>query len=195
MSSLKPFYQGKLDVFCAMYAVLNGLRLTHNVRTLKARDILNATLLKLASKPAAFKAVLAQETDYVALVDSMLADVRKKYPLEVIRAFPPADLPDVNRLWDVCQDWLNPNGTKATNRAIVLRFSRYQEFDHKAAIRHWTTVDVMDDKIMHLFDSSHEAEAIQNMRKDSIVTFARDLDEKHLFHIHSDSVRLLRLPF
>ena len=37
---LKPFYQGKLDTFCAIYAVLNALRLTHGIRTLKAREIL-----------------------------------------------------------------------------------------------------------------------------------------------------------
>ena len=28
---LKPFYQGKLDTFCAIYAVLNALRLTHGI--------------------------------------------------------------------------------------------------------------------------------------------------------------------
>ena len=38
---LKPFFQGKLDTFCAIYAVLNALRLTHGIQTLKARDILN----------------------------------------------------------------------------------------------------------------------------------------------------------
>ena len=46
---LKPFYQGKLDTFCAIYAVLNALRLTHGIRTLKAREILNDTLMALAA--------------------------------------------------------------------------------------------------------------------------------------------------
>lgn len=192
---LKPFYQGKLDVFCAMYAVLNGLRLTHSVRTMKARDLLNDTLLKLASKPAAFKAALNQETDYVALVDSMLADVRKKYPLEVIRPFQAADLPGLERFWDTCQDWLNPNGSKAGNRAIIVRFSRFHQLDKPAAIRHWTTVDVMDANTMHLFDSSHDAEAIQNLSRKSVVMSPRDLDEDHLFLMHSDTTRFLRLPF
>lgn len=193
---LKPFYQGKLDVFCAMYAVLNGLRLTHNVRTLKARDLLNETLLKLASKPAAFRAVLNQETDYVALVDSMLDDMGKKFPLQVIRPFKAADLPDVGRFWDVCRDWMNPNGVRASNRAIILRFSRFRQPDsQQAVVRHWTTVDAMDANIMHLFDSSHDADAIQNMGRDSVVTFARDLDEKHLFLMHTDTTRFLRLPF
>ena len=69
---LKPFYQGKLDTFCAIYAVLNGLRLTHTIRVLKARDILNETLMGLAASPEAFRAVLEQETDYCGLVDGML---------------------------------------------------------------------------------------------------------------------------
>lgn len=46
---LKPFYQGKLDTFCAIYAVLNALRLTHSIRVLKAREILNDTLMALAA--------------------------------------------------------------------------------------------------------------------------------------------------
>ena len=61
---VKPFFQGKLDTFCAIYAVLNALRLTHGIRVLKARDILNETLLALAGAPEAFRAVLEQKTDY-----------------------------------------------------------------------------------------------------------------------------------
>ena len=69
---LKPFFQGKLDTFCAIYAVLNALRLTHGIQTLKARDILNETLLSLAEKPGALRAVLEQDTDYMQLVDDMI---------------------------------------------------------------------------------------------------------------------------
>ena len=69
----KPFFQGKLDTFCAIYAVLNALRLTHGIQTLKARDILNETLLSLAGKPDALRAVLEQDTDYMQLVDDMPA--------------------------------------------------------------------------------------------------------------------------
>ncbi|MBD5641940.1 MAG: hypothetical protein HDQ91_05940, partial [Desulfovibrio sp.] len=96
---LKPFYQGKLDVFCAIYAVLNALRLTHGLRTLKAREILNDTLLGLSSNPAAFRAVLNQETDYIYLVDNLLAIVARRYPLEVVRPFVAADFPSVDTFW------------------------------------------------------------------------------------------------
>ncbi len=35
----KPCHQGKADTLCAIYAVLNALRLTHGIRTLTANGI------------------------------------------------------------------------------------------------------------------------------------------------------------
>ena len=84
---MKPFHQGKLDVFCAMYAVLNALQLTHNVRTLQARDIFHETLLQLAASPEAFRSVLHQKTDYVPLVDGMLKVQAHTFPLRVEAPF------------------------------------------------------------------------------------------------------------
>ena len=87
---LKPFFQGKLDTFCAIYAVLNALRLTHGIQTLKARDILNETLLSLAGKPGALRAVLEQDTDYMQLVDDMIQARQQRYPLLVESPLPKA---------------------------------------------------------------------------------------------------------
>ena len=103
---LKPFYQGKLDTFCAIYAVLNGLRLTHNIRVLKARDILNETLMGLAASPEAFRAVLEQETDYCGLVDGMLRIQSRSFPLEVRQPFTAEDDPSVDQVWECCRTWL-----------------------------------------------------------------------------------------
>lgn len=75
-----PFHQGQLDVFCAIYAVLNGLRLLRDIRPLVARDILHDTLLGLAAEPEVFRQVLHQETDYYDLVDQLLEkQVRRLY--------------------------------------------------------------------------------------------------------------------
>lgn len=191
---LKPFYQGKLDAFCAIYAVLNGLRVTHGLRTLKARDILNETLLGLAVKPAALKAVLNQETDYVALVDTILNIQSKKMRLRVERPFAAAEMPDVNTFWQACSAWLNPGGQAATDRAVIVRFSRYIDINKAPVIRHWTTIDKIDAEIMHLFDSSHEAESIQNLPKAAIVTQAREIDEKHKLYVQPDTARFIGLP-
>ena len=48
--------------------------------------------------------------------------------------------------------------------------------------------------MLHLFDCSHEAEAILNVRKDSFVTRADDICEGKLLHIQPYTIRLLRLP-
>lgn len=192
---LKPFYQGKLDVFCAIYAVLNALRLTHSMRTLKAREILHETLMMLSAQPAVFSAFLAQETDYMALVDKMLDVQRQRLPLEVIKPFSRQSCPSLEEFWQTATDWLKPNGVDSENRAIILRFSRFDKLTQGASVRHWTTVDRISEKALHLFDSSHEAESIQNMRRDAVVLSARDIDETHRLQIHPESVRLLRLPF
>lgn len=192
---LKPFYQGKLDVFCAIYAVLNALRLTHGLRTLKARDILNETLLGLSTNQGAFRAFLNQETDYISLVDHMLAIQSRRLPLHIEKPFASATLPDLQTFWSTCTEWMNPGGNAAASRAIILRFARYNRIGEVAAVRHWTTVDSISEESFHLFDSSHEAESIQNLRKDAIVVKLGDLDEKHLFYVQPDSARFLRLPF
>ena len=53
----------------------------------------------------------------------------------------------------------------------------------------------MNDEILHLFDCSHEAEAILNIRKDSFVTRPEAVSQGRLLYIQPGSLRLLRLPF
>lgn len=189
---LKPFYQGKLDAFCAMYSVLNALRLTHGIRTSKARDILNDTLLGLSLKPAAFRAVLTQETDYLHLVDTMLAIISRNMSLEVIHPFASDDHPTVDVFWNACQGWL---GEEQAKTAVIFRFLRHLKPDAAPVNRHWTTADYLKGDILHLFDCSHEAEAILNIRKNSFVTKPEAVDKEHLLYIQPDSVRFVRLPF
>lgn len=188
---LKPFFQGKLDTFCAIYAVLNALRLTHGIRVAKARDILNETLLALAGAPEAFRAVLEQKTDYLNLVDGMLRAQSRTFPLEVRAPFSAGAQPSTGELWRVCRDWLTPPG----GRAVIFRFMRSLTPEGPPVNRHWTTADRVDDEILHLFDCSHEAEAILNIRKDSFVTRPDAVSDGRLLYIQPDSLRLLRLPF
>ena len=189
---LKPFFQGKLDTFCAIYAVLNALRLTHGLRVMKAREILNDTLLGLASSPEAFRAVLNQETDYIALVDGMLNVQSRVFPLEVSKPFININmpLPDPGRLWQTFLDWMSPGG----GRTIIFRFLRSLSPESGPVHRHWTTVGSMSEHTIRLFDCSHEAEAILNIARDSIVTLPEDISQDRLLLIQPESVRMLRLP-
>ena len=141
---LKPFYQGKLDTFCAIYAVLNALRLTHGIRTTRARDILNETLMALAGNPEALRAVLTQETDYLQLVDGILRAQKHKFPLEVQAPWDEQAQPDENEFWTACRRWLD-GGTK---RAIIFRFLRHMTPDGPAVNRHWTVADRINDSVI-----------------------------------------------
>lgn len=186
---LKPFFQGKLDTFCAIYAVLNALRLLYGVRVSKARDILNATLMSLAERPAAFRAVLNQQTDYVTLVDGLLASQKRQFPMEISPPLREDILPD--EFWNICSDWLN--GKSGQRSTIVLRFLRYATPTQDPVNRHWTTVDYLKDDILHLFDCSHEAEAILNVKRDSFVTNPKAVDLTHLLYIPPAQARFVRL--
>lgn len=186
---LKPFYQGKLDTFCAMYAVLNALRLTHGIRTLKAREILNETLLGLCATPRIFADVLYLRTDYVDLVNSMLASVCKKMPLVVESPF--SNGASVDEFWNKTGEWLGAD----QHRGVIFRFLRFLKPEAEALNRHWTTADKLENEILHLFDCSHEAEAILNIRKESFVTRREDVDKDHLLYIQPETARFVRLPF
>lgn len=175
-----------------MYAVLNALRLTHGIRTLKARDVFNSTLMGLIKTPAVFKAVLDQTTDYIQLVDAMLENIKKQFPLEINRPFDGKAVPSVDQLWSMCSNWLN-NGDRG--RAIIFRFLRNLKPNDKPVNRHWTTADKIDENILHLFDCSHEAEAILNVRKDSFVTRQSEITQEKLLYIQPETIRFLRLPF
>lgn len=189
---IKPFYQGKLDTFCAIYAVLNGLRLLCGIRVTKARDILNSTLLSLGLHPARFNAFLNQTTDYLELVDKLLKEVQQTWRIEVSAPFQNTEM-DSREFWQVCRDWMGDKNSTESGRTFVFRFLRYIVPEKPATNRHWSTVDSLSPEIMHLFDSSHEAEAILNIRKDGFTTSEKSVTAERLLLIPPQYVRFMRL--
>ena len=189
---MKPFYQGKLDVFCAMYAVLNGLRLTHGLRALKARDILHETLLALADNKAAFKAVLEQQTDYIPLVDAMLQVHSINYPLRVHSPFPPpgegGDTPGPEETWQAIHDWLD--GT--LHRAALFRFFRYLLSEAAPINRHWSTISHLEGDSLRLYDASHEPESVQRIGKHEFVTNIAEICQGRLLYLDPHSLRFIQ---
>ena len=189
---LKPFYQGKLDTFCAIYAVLNAFRLIRGIRTAKAREILNDVLHNLSLKPSYFHAVLTQDTDYLVLVDKILEKQSKKIVIEVVHPFESERDILEDEFWNICSQWIGEKNAEKEH-AIVFRFLRFVNPVQKAVNRHWTTADYIKKDILHLFDCSHEAEAILNIRKESFVTSADRVDSEHLLFIPPIYARFLRL--
>lgn len=190
---IKPFYQGKLDTFCAIYAVLNALRLLCGIRTVKARDILNSCLLSLGVRPAEFQAVLNQTTDYVSLVDRLLDELKKPWRLEIVRPFQSQEDISVERFWQTCQMWIGGENASRTGATVIFRFMRFLVPEKPPANRHWTTVEYISEEMLHLFDSSHEAEAILNIRKDGFATCEREVSPERLLLIPPESARFIRL--
>jgi hypothetical protein len=187
---MKPFYQGKLDVFCAIYAVLNGLRLTHGLRTLQARDILHETLLALADNKAAFKIVLDQQTDYIPLVDAMLQVHSLNYPLRVETPFLPIledGLPDPEETWQAIQSWLDGS----LCRTVLFRFFRYILPEDPPVNRHWSTISHLENDSLRLYDASHEPDAIQRIGKHEFVTNTADIRQEQLLYLDPHSLRFM----
>ena len=135
--------------------------------------------------------MLDQDTNYIELVDGMLRAQQRAFPLGVEIPFREQDRPGPDAVWEVCRQWLGAD----RKRAVVMRFLRHLTADGPAVNRHWTVIDRMDEDVLHLFDCSHEAEAILNIRRGTFVTDATQVSKERLLIIQPESIRLLRLPF
>lgn len=187
---MKPFHQGKLDVFCAIYAVLNGLRLTNKIRTLHARDIFHETLLGLSANPEAFRAALDQRTDYVPLVDGMLRIQTRNLPLVVESPFAHTtggSTPPPQVVWNCLESWL-----EQPRRTAIFRFLRHLDHQAPPVNRHWTTAEYIQDDTLQLYDCSHELEAVRSIKFKEYVTRPEMVDREHLLCIEPYTLRLLR---
>ncbi len=188
---MKPFYQGKIDTFCAFYAVLNALRLTHSIRTLKAREFFNDMLMELVSQPERFRAVLEQTTDYIDIVDEMLVYTASRMPLRCQHPFQPGEKVTKEQFWTCCETWINGQA----NRTAIFRFIRFSHPTTPPTVRHWTTIARIDAKTLDLYDSSHEADSIQHLSLSQVVTDEAQLSQQSFLYLQPDTLRLVGLPF
>ena len=172
--------------------MLNGLRLTHGLRAIKARDILHATLLALADNKTAFQAVLEQQTDYIPLVDAMLHVHAINYPLVVQTPFPPPEAggntPGPEETWQAIHGWLDGNPF----RAALFRFFRYIRPEEAPINRHWSTISHLEDDSLRLYDASHEPEAVQRVGKHEFVTNTEKIRQEQLIYIDPHSLRFIQ---
>ncbi len=198
---MTPFYQGKIDVFCALYAVLNALKVTHHIRTLQARDIFHDTLMGISQNPTALRAVFDQRTDYIGLVDAMLSVQGRKYHMNVEKPFEHSTAttaPSNHEVFNTIATWLEPNAHKdissfkhVPERAVVFRFLRYLIAGAEPANKHWTTAYIMKDGQLDFFDCSLEEGAIYAVTKDSFVTSPNDISPDCLCCIEPHSIRFI----
>lgn len=183
---MQPFYQGKIDNFCAIYAVLNALQVLFSLRPLQARKIFNRVLYAKAADAVEFEKILEHRTDYVSLVDFMLDDVRQhEFPSLCVSApFGPDDSCD--HVWEA----LRASARPPMPLVSVFRFQRFAPPSEKPYIDHWTVGHYMDMEGLHFMDCSLEAGALYCLPYAKLTDPWRPLSRDYVV-IPSESVRIL----
>ncbi|CAK7001988.1 MAG: hypothetical protein DELT_00067 [Desulfovibrio sp.] len=86
---MQRYYQGQLDFFCAIYAVINALTALYGINLTQARALLATILSDVSRHPGLWEATLLNETDFHWLADHMLLACARSpsYPVRVSRPF------------------------------------------------------------------------------------------------------------
>lgn len=181
----EPHFQGRLDVFCALYAVINALVLTHDLPPLRGRQILHEGILEMAQDRERFKLQLDQSMEFHAVVDSALNREVLRQDLLISTPFNMEVEAPKEEVWSRISQWL-----RQPKRAVILRFVRPLDKPGRPEIRHWSTAYTVEDKAIQLFDCSLEATAIQEIPKDACITTPIGL-KPGLIYLDPASIRLL----
>ncbi len=166
---MRPFTQGSIDTFCAVYAILNALQITHGLKGLDARTLYNNLLLTISKDEAIFIRILTLKTDYQALVDVFLKMCSKDMPVKVQVPFKdmrPKNEEEAEKMkkdfWEILEDYLAPDN----NRTAIFQFEKRLALSSNPIFSHWTTAWQVEDKELKLFDCSPEAHAIKSLVKE-----------------------------
>lgn len=185
-SAMQPFYQGKIDNFCAMYAVLNALQVLFSLGPLQARKIFNRVLCAQAVDGVEFAKILEHRTDYVSLVDFMLADVqRHEFPSLNVRA-PFGSDDSCDHVWEA----LRASARPPMPLVSIFRFQRFAPPSEKPYVDHWTVGHYMDMEGLHFMDCSLEAGALYCLPYAKLTDPWRPLSRDYVV-IPPESVRIL----
>lgn len=184
--AMQPFYQGKIDNFCAMYAVLNALQVLFNIGPHQARRIFNRNLSYQAQDAENFRKILEHKTDYYALVDDMLSDVRQhEFPTLKVQA-PFTAESSSEEVWETLRSCARPPMPLVS----VFRFLRITPPSERAYVDHWTVGHYMDMEGLHFLDCSLEACALYCLPYAKLTDAWRPLSREYVV-IPPESVRVL----
>ncbi len=185
---MRTYYQGKIDNFCAIYAVLNAVQVLFGLAPLQARKIFNRTLMETARDPDFFRAVLEHRTDYVSLVDGMLADLRSgDFPQLTVEA-PFGPEASYQEVWEALRSCAEPSFP----RVSLFRFMRFVPPGEKPYVDHWTVGHYMDTEGLHFLDCSLEAGALYSLPYARVTDMDKPLRRDYVV-IAPESVRILSI--
>ena len=184
--SMHALYQGKIDNFCAMYAVLNAVQVLFGLAPLHARKIFNRAMMEQARDLENFQRILEHRTDYVALVDRMIEDIQENdFPrLKVEAPFGPHT--PYQTVWEGLRSCAEPS----LPRVSVFRFLRFAPPHEKPYVDHWTVGHYMDTEGLHFLDCSLEAGALYSLPYVRLTDIDKPLRRDYVV-IVPESVRIL----
>lgn len=218
--AMQRFYQGQLDFFCAIYAVVNALTALYGINLTQARALFASILYDISRYPDLWRTTLANKTDFHWLAAHMLLACGKgsSYPLTVFRPFadeqalpesaadlglaeayaapsPRANALEPRLIWSALEDWLPATRVQpragSARRVAVLRFHRYIRYVETPIISHWTVADHHHGGVLHLRDASKEDNALHSLGSEVTAFTTEQVSEERTIRIEPESVFFL----
>ncbi len=181
---MKPYYQGQLDLFCAIYSVINAISLTKRIRFETARTMFSDTILKMSENREHFSKQLTHDVEYYDLVDEMLEREKDRYNIKFSAPFANKKVKS-HLAFEAISEWL-----KFDRTAVIIRFERVLALPNDPRINHWTTLQDAKDGELIFFDCSRDDGAIHSISNFEFITDKKEL--KHgLIYVDLDSVRFV----
>lgn len=209
------FYQGQLDFFCAIYAVINALTALYGISLSQARSLFATVLADIAQQPVLWRATLCNETDFYWIIDYMLQNCGNglPYPVRVTRPFAdrtelPENAPDLGAIstereigpaitdpdiiWPALEAWLPKTQVQpragTARRIALLRFHRYIRYMDRPIVSHWSVTDCHYGGVFQLRDASKEENALYSLDREETVFAKKLVSEKKSIRIEPESV-------
>ncbi len=183
---MRPFFQGTVDTFCAAYAVLNALQITHGIKAYQGRELFTKLLLALAKDEVIFTRILCLKTDYIAMTDAFMDCCVREYPIKITKPFVGKN-PTLDEFWQEMKDYLNPD----EHKTAIFQFEKRIATSDSPIFAHWSTAWEIQDNEFRLFDSSPELNAMNVLYKNkSSFEILKDFEGEYA-RINVNSVRFI----
>lgn len=186
---MRPFYQGKLDVFCAVYAVLNAFQLLHAMSAWQGKKVLSELLARVPLElPEQWHDLVWNRTDYAWLVEWLIAEYGKElFPVRFHRPWNDTSYVHPSDMWAAMNDWIQAE----PRRTAVFRFQRFVPVRDEPVVCHWTTADRIMGDTLFLFDASMEDTAVHLIDRYGFVSQREHVSPSHLLLIEPASIFLM----
>lgn len=194
---MEALFQGKLDNFCALYAVLNAMQRTHGINHWDARKLFHAGLISFSRDTELWEKIVCNRTDYIEEVGAFLKIIKKEgTPVHYTQPFPDGKA-SIAEVLEVIKEWspINKKGTtlyeQAEGKAVVLQFKRFLPFRGAPLISHWTAVKEYTGSDIRFLDSSLEKSATYALPENGFCTCEKEVKQGRLFLINPATIYLL----